>query len=324
MIDDAVAGRRGGRRRRGGGRPHRGAGDRVGRQVHAAPARRAGRAGRGGRRRGAPHRRGGQRGHAGADAVAVPGGRGAVGRPARPGGRPRGRGGAARRHRAGRPAGHHVPGRRRQARRPGRSPRSTASSPYAEGTFIGYRGHFAGRAPAPAFWLGHGLGLRHLGVLRRPSGRRATRRRHRDRDQHRRTGPAARSCRSTCGRPSGTSRCAWSAGPPSTVAPGESAQVTVTTDDRLWRKWDTAAGSWDPLARRRRVPGGARARRHPSDGLGPVLPITPERGEVQPARPRAGGRLRQTRTAGRRAPERARPLASTGPCRPGSGRRRGG
>ena len=29
---------------------------------------------------------------------------------------------------------------------------------YAEGTFIGHRGHYAGRAPAPAFWFGHGLG----------------------------------------------------------------------------------------------------------------------------------------------------------------------
>jgi beta-glucosidase len=29
---------------------------------------------------------------------------------------------------------------------------------YVEGTFIGYRGHYAGRAPAPAFWFGHGLG----------------------------------------------------------------------------------------------------------------------------------------------------------------------
>ena len=28
---------------------------------------------------------------------------------------------------------------------------------YAEGTFIGYRGHYSGRAPAPAFWFGHGL-----------------------------------------------------------------------------------------------------------------------------------------------------------------------
>src|SRR6185312_9254463 len=29
---------------------------------------------------------------------------------------------------------------------------------YSERTFIGYRGHEADRAPAPAFWFGHGLG----------------------------------------------------------------------------------------------------------------------------------------------------------------------
>ncbi len=29
---------------------------------------------------------------------------------------------------------------------------------YREGTFVGYRGHFAGRAPEPAYWFGHGLG----------------------------------------------------------------------------------------------------------------------------------------------------------------------
>ena len=29
---------------------------------------------------------------------------------------------------------------------------------YDEGTAIGYRGHWAGRAPEPAFWFGHGLG----------------------------------------------------------------------------------------------------------------------------------------------------------------------
>ena len=29
---------------------------------------------------------------------------------------------------------------------------------YSEGTFIGYRGHFANQAVTPAFWFGHGLG----------------------------------------------------------------------------------------------------------------------------------------------------------------------
>jgi beta-glucosidase len=32
--------------------------------------------------------------------------------------------------------------------------------PYREGTFIGHRGHYAGRAPTPAFWFGHGLATR--------------------------------------------------------------------------------------------------------------------------------------------------------------------
>ncbi len=32
-----------------------------------------------------------------------------------------------------------------------------------------------------------------------------------------------------------------------TVAPGESARVTVTGDLRLWRVWNTGAGQWDEL-----------------------------------------------------------------------------
>ena len=32
------------------------------------------------------------------------------------------------------------------------------------------------------------------------------------------------------------------------VAAGQSARVTVTTDERLWRKWNTATNSWDKLA----------------------------------------------------------------------------
>jgi len=33
-----------------------------------------------------------------------------------------------------------------------------------------------------------------------------------------------------------------------TVAPGESRRVTVQTDRRMWRRWDTAAGTWSRLA----------------------------------------------------------------------------
>ncbi len=78
--------------------------------------------------------------------------------PARPGGRPRGRRRAARRHRAGRPAGHHVPGRRRRGARLVGHPGRRRGWPTTRAPFIGYRGHYAGRAPEPAFWFGHGLG----------------------------------------------------------------------------------------------------------------------------------------------------------------------
>ena len=81
------------------------------------------------------------------------------------------------------------PGRRRAAVRRGhRSSATAATSP-------------AGR-PAPAFWLGPRPGLRDLGVQRRAPGRRRRPGGHGDGDQHRRAGPAARSCRSTSSRPS--------------------------------------------------------------------------------------------------------------------------
>jgi beta-glucosidase len=31
------------------------------------------------------------------------------------------------------------------------------------------------------------------------------------------------------------------------AAPGESVTVDVPTDPRLWRRWNVAAGGWDPL-----------------------------------------------------------------------------
>ena len=112
---------------------------------------------------------------------------------------------------------------------------------YAEGTFIGHRGHYAGRAPAPAFWFGHGLGYSSWSY-----------------------GPAAVDgsavtveVTNTGGR---TSRevvqvylepadadqpvrlVGWSA---VTAEPGRTVPVRVETDARLWRRW-TDAG-WDRL-----------------------------------------------------------------------------
>jgi beta-glucosidase len=119
--------------------------------------------------------------------------------------------------------------------------------PYDEGTFIGYRGHFAGRAPAPAFWLGHGLGY---GTWEYSDVRLVTG-----------DAPAVTATVTNTGRrPSRevvqvylrpverdepVRLVGWTA---VTVAPGESARVTVRTDRRLWRRWDTAAGGWARLA----------------------------------------------------------------------------
>jgi beta-glucosidase len=122
---------------------------------------------------------------------------------------------------------------------------------YREGTFIGYRGHHAGRAPgrapAPAFWLGHGLGYATweyaapelvgtepvtLVVTVTNTGPRPSREvvqvyfRPADEDQPVRL-------------------AGWGA---VTVDPGESARVEVACDPRMWRRWDTGAGSWARLA----------------------------------------------------------------------------
>ncbi|MFC3739116.1 beta-glucosidase family protein [Paractinoplanes deccanensis] len=118
---------------------------------------------------------------------------------------------------------------------------------YDEGTYIGYRGHFAGKAPSPAFWLGHGLGYTtweysdvRLVLGDAPSitatvtntGRRRSREvvqvylRPVERDQPVRL-------------------VGWKA---VTVEPGESARVTVHTDRRMWRTWNAEKGEWGRLA----------------------------------------------------------------------------
>ncbi|GLY95256.1 glycoside hydrolase family 3 C-terminal domain-containing protein [Actinoplanes sp. NBRC 103695] len=118
---------------------------------------------------------------------------------------------------------------------------------YTEGTHLGYRGHFAGHAPAPAFWLGHGLGYSTwdysdarvvtgdspgVTVTIANTGTRASREvvqvyfRPAERDQPIRL-------------------VGWEG---ATVAAGESARLVVGTDRRLWRRWDTSAGQWDTLA----------------------------------------------------------------------------
>jgi beta-glucosidase len=116
--------------------------------------------------------------------------------------------------------------------------------PYTEGTFIGYRGHYAGRAPAPAFWFGHGLGYSTW-----------------EYDQPRVSydGESPTVAVTVTNTGSRESRevvqvyfepveddqpvrlVGWRA---VRAAPGESVSVEVHTDPRLWRRWDTTSGAW--------------------------------------------------------------------------------
>ena len=120
---------------------------------------------------------------------------------------------------------------------------------YTEGTFIGYRGHFAGRAPAPAFWFGHGLGYSTweypaaelLGGDGPPGARVQV------------VNTGSRRSREVVqlyfqpAEPEHPVRLAgWAA---LTADPGESATVDVATDARMWRYWDTATGCWRRLSR---------------------------------------------------------------------------
>jgi beta-glucosidase len=120
---------------------------------------------------------------------------------------------------------------------------------YDEGTFIGYRGHYAQLAPAPAFWLGEGLGYStwdYTDVELLLSDESPTVR-------VRLTNTGKRDSREvvqvyydpqTQGQP--VRLVGWAA---AQLDAGASSEVEVSTDARLWRRWDTDAGSWgQPLA----------------------------------------------------------------------------
>jgi beta-glucosidase len=119
--------------------------------------------------------------------------------------------------------------------------------PYTEGTFIGYRGHFAGKAAKPQFWLGHGLGYSTWEYS----------------DARLVTGDSPSVTVTVTNTGTRTSRevvqvylrpvesdepvrlVGWTA---VTVAAGQAARVVVQTDRRLWRRWDTEANGWTRLS----------------------------------------------------------------------------
>lgn len=122
---------------------------------------------------------------------------------------------------------------------------------YADDVFVGYRGWAAGRAPAPAHWLGagEGYGSWEHGQLRLVDpGEPGVR------------GPrVAVEVRNTSGRPSREVVQVYLRPAEADrerepvrlvgftavrVGAGESALVEVATDHRLWRRWDDEAGTW--------------------------------------------------------------------------------
>jgi beta-glucosidase len=119
---------------------------------------------------------------------------------------------------------------------------------YAEGPFVGYRGFAAGRAEAPAFWFGHGLGYGRW-EYGEPSVSSAA-------DGGAVVAVEVTNTSSTDSRevvqvyldPAEADQpirlVGWSC---VDVPAGERRMVTVSCDHRLWRAWDTAAGSWRRL-----------------------------------------------------------------------------
>jgi beta-glucosidase len=118
---------------------------------------------------------------------------------------------------------------------------------YDEGPFIGYRGHAAERAPAPAYWFGEGLGygtweytdarLEDGGdapvvavSLRNTSGRRSR--------------EVVQVYFSPADADQPVRLVGWSA---VEVPPGETAEARVHCDARMWRRWDSARAAWARL-----------------------------------------------------------------------------
>jgi beta-glucosidase len=118
---------------------------------------------------------------------------------------------------------------------------------YDEGTFIGYRGHYADRAPAPAFWFGHGLGYTtwDYGESELVTDGEARRVRLEVTNTGSREGREVVQVYLEPNDPDEPVRLVgWSA---VTAEPGASVAVEVPTDPRLWRRWDTAANTWTGL-----------------------------------------------------------------------------
>ena len=111
---------------------------------------------------------------------------------------------------------------------------------YTEGPYVGYRGHAAGRAPAPLFWFGHGLGYGSWSYGRVDVAGRTV--------SVELTNTSPRDSREVVQiyydpkRADQPVRLAGWAG--IDVAAGQTVTVEVQCDGRMWRTWDSGSGSW--------------------------------------------------------------------------------
>jgi len=115
---------------------------------------------------------------------------------------------------------------------------------YDEGAFIGYRGHYAQQAPAPAFWLGEGLGYStweytEAEVLFGADSPGVRVRLSNTGERDSREVVQVYYDPQTEDQP--VRLVGWAT---AQVAAAASTTVDVTTDARLWRRWDAQAGRW--------------------------------------------------------------------------------
>lgn len=115
---------------------------------------------------------------------------------------------------------------------------------YAEGPFVGHRGHHAGRAPEPLFWFGHGLGYGtwtyedvspHGTAVSVTVANTATQ--------------TSREVVQLYFEPAEADQPVRLVGWQHVeVVPGGRATVVIEPDARMWRRWNTTEGRWDRLS----------------------------------------------------------------------------
>jgi beta-glucosidase len=114
---------------------------------------------------------------------------------------------------------------------------------YAEGPFIGYRGHFARKASPPLFWFGHGLGYstwQYSDERLEPDGASVLVTNTDGRESHEVVQLYYE--RASVDQP--VRLVGWTG---VTIAAGESVRVALRAEPLMWRTWNPDSGTWELL-----------------------------------------------------------------------------